>query len=389
MFQDFNRIPFSLQSVGRVWLGCALLALLCGCNRSGSTNTNTQAMREASEQQAIDEFQSLMVSRDYDALFAQRDRIKVFTAADNLLSSRTAYAALTTVDGHTDPAWELAWGTPGGFSNLLAAMPLLADSQLRIALADRSLPLLDDGSLSLLSGWPDDQRLTARIAVIAALMYVPGREAEIREALEAAQQDPALRVAATEALNRIASKQPDESLLPARQSQRQYAMSEVEPALDWQEGSRSFARGRRVYHEVGCHRCHVKSEHDTLVGPNLTSAEYRPSRRELAEAIIAPDKKIAENYRQYLLVVDGKPITGLVTELTEDYLVVIADPMHDCTPQRVERNQLDDEPEPLTTSAMPAGMIDVLSEEELLDLLAYVEAKGDPTHASFRHQESP
>jgi hypothetical protein len=88
-----------------------------------------------------------------------------------------------------------------------------------------------------------------------------------------------------------------------------------------------------------------------------------------------------------LLLVDGKPITGLVTEQTDNYLVVIADPMHDCTPQRIERGALDEVPEPLTTSAMPAGTCDILSAEELLDLLAFVEAKGDPRHASFRKQE--
>ncbi|MEX2170519.1 MAG: hypothetical protein WD851_14485 [Pirellulales bacterium] len=327
-----------------------------------------------------------MASRKYDALYAQRARLQKLAVGDDSDLAATAFAALMTVDGHIDPAWELAWGTSDGFINLLAAMPLLMDDYLRIALAERAVPLLDDDSLSLLSGWPDEQRLGARKAVIAALGSVPGLEQEIRAALEAAEDDLALSAVATATLPRFAT---DQLLKSPRLSVRRYVMSDLDPALDWPAGSRSFARGRRAYHEVGCHRCHVKSEHDTLVGPNLTSAEYRPSRRELAEAIIAPDKKIAENYRQFLLVVDGKPITGLVTEQTKDYLVVIADPMHDCTPQRVERHQLDDEPEPLTTSAMPAGMIDVLSEEELLDLLAYVEAKGDPTHASFRHQESP
>jgi putative heme-binding domain-containing protein len=325
-----------------------------------------------------------MNSHDYDALFAQRDRIKSLTASDNPLLARTAYAALMTVDGHIDPAWELAWGASGRFSNLLAALPLLADSHLRLALAERSLPLLDDESLSLLSGWPERDRLAARKAVIAALVYVPGHEAEIREALETAQQDPALQSAVAAALERIESRPPDERLAPARQVQNRYAMSDVETTLDWPTSSRSFARGRRVYHELGCHRCHVTSKHDTLVGPNLTGPDYKTSRRELAEAIIVPDKQIAENYRQYLLLVNGKPITGLVTEQTDEYLIVIADPMHDCTPQRIERDQLDDEPERLTTSAMPTGMVDVLTMEELLDLLAYVESKGNQENSSFK-----
>jgi len=389
MIQEIHRIAFPLQWFGRAGVGSALLVLLCGCDRSGPTDSNTQATREVSEQQAVNEFQSLMDSRDYDALFVRRDRIKSLTASANPLLARTAYAALMTVDGHIDPAWELAWGTADRFNNLLAAMPLLVDAHLRLALAARSLPLLDDESLSLLSGWSERDRLAARQAVIAALVYAPGHEAEILESLEAAQQDPALQSAATAALKRISSRQTDEGLAPARQVQNKYAISDVENALDWSAGSRSYARGRRVYHELDCHRCHVISEHDTLVGPNLTGPDYKPSRRELAEAIIVPDKEIAENYRQYLLLVNGKPITGLVTEQTDEYLIVIADPMHDCTPQRIERDQLDDEPERLTTSAMPTGMADVLSLDELLDLLAYVEAKGDSTHSAFRQSVKP
>jgi putative heme-binding domain-containing protein len=263
---------------------------------------------------------------------------------------------------------------------LLAAMPLLTDDYLPIALAQRALPLLDDDVLSLQSGWPSQQRLAARRAIIAALESVPGLEHEIRAALQAAQQDPTIERDAAATLKRLEFQQPIEA---ARPTTRRYTVDDLAPRLNWAKGSRSFARGRRAYHAVGCHRCHATSEHDTLVGPSLTNAKYLPTRRELAEAIVAPDKQIAENYRQFLLLIDGKPISGLVTEQTDDYLIVISDPMHDCTPQRIEQDQLDDEPQPLATSAMPTGMCDALSEDEVLDLLAYVEAKGDPRHASF------
>ena len=176
-----------------------MLLFLCGCNGTTPISGNTQEAREASEQQAIDEFQSLMDFRDYDDLFSQRERIQDLTASDNSLLARTASAALMTVDGYIDSAWELAWDSPDGFTNLLAAVPLLADSQLRIAIADRSIPMLDDESLSLLSGWSESERLAAQKAVIAALVYVPGREAEIQEALDAAQKDPKLQASATAA----------------------------------------------------------------------------------------------------------------------------------------------------------------------------------------------
>lgn len=386
MFLSCYQIPpIYLQSVSRAVVGCLIPVLICGCDNGDQQSVTVHQSVDLDVQDLIDEFQSLIAARDYDALFARRERLERLATSDDPRVAAAAFAGLMTVDGHVDPAWELAWSASDGFVNLLAAIPLLVNTPLRIALAERALSLLDDDSLSLLSGWSSEQRLAARRAVIVAIASVPELE-EVQSSLETAQQDPALRDAATAALAQLAI---DNKSMAPQPVIRRYTMNDLEPLLDWPAGSRSFARGRRAYHELGCHRCHVRSEHDTLVGPNLTGTEYRPSRHELTEAIIVPDKQIAENYRQYLLVIVGKPITGLVTEQTDDYLVVIADPMHDCTPQRVERDQLDDEPEPLTTSAMPAGIVDALRQEELLDLLAYVEAKGDPRHASFRRPESP
>ncbi len=38
-----------------------------------------------------------------------------------------------------------------------------------------------------------------------------------------------------------------------------------------------------------------------------------------------------------------------------------------------------------TQSAMPAGLLNTLDESEVLDLLAFLLAKGDPQHSAFVH----
>jgi hypothetical protein len=38
----------------------------------------------------------------------------------------------------------------------------------------------------------------------------------------------------------------------------------------------------------------------------------------------------------------------------------------------------------LTTSIMPKGLLDKLTREEILDLLAYMWSKGDPKHKLFQ-----
>ena len=40
--------------------------------------------------------------------------------------------------------------------------------------------------------------------------------------------------------------------------------------------------------------------------------------------------------------------------------------------------------EPSTVSAMPAGLINTLNQQEILDLLAYIESGGNPNHLAFQ-----
>ena len=77
----------------------------------------------------------------------------------------------------------------------------------------------------------------------------------------------------------------------------------------------------------------------------------------------------------------GEPYVGKLIEDTNERVVIQTNPM---LPQRVElkRSEIDSRrPSPL--SPMPTGLINVLSKDEILDMMAYLEAGGKADHPDF------
>lgn len=79
----------------------------------------------------------------------------------------------------------------------------------------------------------------------------------------------------------------------------------------------------------------------------------------------------------------GKSLTGIVIHETADELHLVIDPLNQEKPtvilkeDVVERIRSD-------VSQMPTGLLDKLSREEILDLIAYVYAGGDKTHELYQ-----
>jgi hypothetical protein len=83
-----------------------------------------------------------------------------------------------------------------------------------------------------------------------------------------------------------------------------------------------------------------------------------------------------------LQLADGRVLSGLVVERDDDALVLATDPARADHRERVSRADVESET-PSPVSPMPAGLLDRFDEEEILDLLAYLVASGNPNHPLF------
>ncbi len=145
---------------------------------------------------------------------------------------------------------------------------------------------------------------------------------------------------------------------------------------------RNFENGRAMYNSIGCASCHRFDGAGGGVGPDLSGVASRYTLRDLLENIVEPSKVISDQYgSEEIQLADGSTLVGRVyAEVGK--LVVTADPRNPDDSTTVALDQVKGR-KPYPVSLMPAGMINGLNGDELLDLIAYLQSGGNPQHKAF------
>lgn len=132
------------------------------------------------------------------------------------------------------------------------------------------------------------------------------------------------------------------------------------------------ARGQAIFSgtKAGCSACHRVATRGGQIGPDLSTIGRIRTRRDLAESILYPSLTLARGYDVVLSVAtsDGLTYSGLVERES-------ADAIHLRTSQRellrLPRTQIEEQT-PIRTSIMPQGFDELLADDELDDLIAYL-----------------
>ena len=151
-----------------------------------------------------------------------------------------------------------------------------------------------------------------------------------------------------------------------------------ELAAGMKPDGRDVARGREAFVVAQCAKCHRFDGEGGSTGPDLTGVGNRFDARYVLEAVIHPDAVISDQYRSDTVLTDaGEVFTGRVTNEGPDFLEIRTDPFGGAT-TRVDKSAVL-ERQPATVSEMPAGLVNVLTREEVLDLVAHMRSGGKPT----------
>ena len=158
--------------------------------------------------------------------------------------------------------------------------------------------------------------------------------------------------------------------------------------LTIKDDDESIAMGMQAFVKAQCSQCHVVAGHGVNLGPDLKEAIKKYKGRKLLQQVLEPSSEIHEKYQTYQFYMDdGRVVTGVITKEEPDAYYVVANLL---TPQNVTvvPKKKIDEKVASRISAMPEGLANVLSKQEVLDLLAFL-AKGDyelPEHLQKLHQ---
>jgi putative heme-binding domain-containing protein len=165
---------------------------------------------------------------------------------------------------------------------------------------------------------------------------------------------------------------------------REWTLGAIEAAASPRLSGRDFAAGQRAFAAARCVVCHRFAGDGGATGPDLTQAAGRFGVREVAEAILEPSKVVSDQYRATTIATTtGQVHTGRVVGESKTELTLLVDPEDSTRVVNIPRSEID-EMKPSPTSLMPAKLLDSLSQDEVLDLFAYLLSRGDANDPMFR-----
>jgi putative heme-binding domain-containing protein len=164
---------------------------------------------------------------------------------------------------------------------------------------------------------------------------------------------------------------------------REWKMSDFAADLERAGKGRNFENGREAYAATQCLQCHRLGNEGGAVGPDITAVTSRFSRADVLSSIIEPSKVVSEQYQNITVVKKGgDDVTGRLVEETDSKLVLVPNQL---TGDKVEVKKSDVQSRsPSKLSPMPEALVNILSKDDILDLLAYIESGGKPEHAAFK-----
>jgi putative heme-binding domain-containing protein len=172
-------------------------------------------------------------------------------------------------------------------------------------------------------------------------------------------------------------------LLKSNRPRKEWTIDELAGDLPHLGQGRSYAAGQQLFQSAGCISCHKVGDLGHEIGPDLTKLDAKKTAKDILVDILEPSAKIDEKYQSWRIeTTAGKVITGLIVGETPEVVKLIENPLASATPIEIKKSSIGSR-ERVATSIMPKGLLDKLTKEEILDLLAFVVARGDAKSAVY------
>ncbi|MEQ8789037.1 MAG: GDSL-type esterase/lipase family protein [Pirellulaceae bacterium] len=141
--------------------------------------------------------------------------------------------------------------------------------------------------------------------------------------------------------------------------------------------NRSTELGQRLFKEATCLQCHKLKGEGGAVGPELTEVfkRHKGDARSVLREMLDPSHTVDPKYALYnLLTVDGKVISGVVTQQSRDTITLVSNPENP-KPQVLLRDDIE-EMNKSSLSLMPKGLLDRYTQDEIYELLSLLQIAG-------------
>jgi putative heme-binding domain-containing protein len=147
---------------------------------------------------------------------------------------------------------------------------------------------------------------------------------------------------------------------------------------------RSFEVGKELFRAATCVGCHKLDNEGYVFGPDLAQLDEKKHTTEhILRSLLEPSRDIDAKYQAHTFLLEsGLVVTGMIVETTQDEVRVMIDPLAKGEPTVIKKSQIEHQ-SVSEISPMPTGLLNRLTHEEILDLVAFVYAGGDPQAKTY------
>jgi putative heme-binding domain-containing protein len=143
---------------------------------------------------------------------------------------------------------------------------------------------------------------------------------------------------------------------------------------------RSWAQGRELFRKTGCGVCHAfgSESEGTGLAPDLTAVGSKFTRDVILRDILEPSATLnGQFFHTTFTMKDGRVVTGSVIDIVDKKTIVVAPVMMnpEATIEIAAADVKSEAPSPV--SPMPTGLLNELTKEQVLELMAYLDSGGD------------
>ena len=165
---------------------------------------------------------------------------------------------------------------------------------------------------------------------------------------------------------------PETSIRPTRSFVRMWSLDDLAAAAESLPNA-SQERGSQIFQEAGCIRCHRMHQEGSQLGPDLTTISRRFHGSRLLQQILQPSLEINKEFQTMVAVMeDGRALSGIRVTESDTEITLLPDPLQPEASVTFRKSELD-ELVASSISTMPANLLITFSEQEILDLLFYLQ----------------
>ncbi len=158
---------------------------------------------------------------------------------------------------------------------------------------------------------------------------------------------------------------------------RNWTTDDLVNDLDRLGAGRSFERGEQLFTGF-CAPCHQVRGAGGVIGPDLSGSSTRLRPVEMLAEVIEPSKRIEAEYVTWTIeLIDGRVVYGRVEDQDAATIRIVENPQLSSAATEIHRDQIE-RMMPSNLSTMPAGLLNTLTREQILDLLAYIRSERIP-----------